>query len=212
MAFIIFNKEVNHFYEVFKLNDDNLRRIERAHNDGLQDVELIPINISDDKYLFIYNPKFDTGYVVNQNIAKYYNLNSVRREGDFMQVKLKQPVASGYTVAYKNSGTGKKSIESAFIYNNYDGNSLFFKYPLHVDSIIEIQFGDHPYRVFNIESFILNVSGKTMQLDGNELANSLVSEQLGHKQCIFKDNYLSFQTSDSCKSLKFVLPGYKLAL
>jgi hypothetical protein len=198
--------ELPKFISVFFENSNNTSKIQKGKRENKETIELEPIS-TNSKYIFVFNPKFDASYIVNKNISKYFEVNSVRLSGDYMKIVLDKPVATGYTLSYKIKVVGKinQINSSAFIYNNFDGNSVFFPFCSSFNEVYTIQFGDIPEKEFTIKSINI-INNSSIEIKDSTLYNSIVEKKLVE----FRNERIYFKTNKKNYCLSFKISKDKL--
>ena len=198
--------ELPKFLKVFLENSNNTSKIDKGIRENKETIELEPIT-TDSKYIFIFNPKFDTSYVVNKNISKFFAVNSVRLSGDYMRIVFEKPVATGYALSngIKVASKIKQINSSAFIYNNFDGNSVFFPFFPSLNETYTIQFGDIPEKEFIIKSINV-INNSFYEIKDSTLYNSIIEKKLVE----YRNDKIYFKTNKKNYCLSFKISIDKL--
>lgn len=198
--------ELPKFISVFFENSNNTSKIQKGKRENKETIELEPISTKS-KYIFVFNPKLDTSYIVNKNISKYFEVNSVRLSGDYMRILFEKPVATGYTLSnsIKVASKIKQINSSAFIYNNFDGKSVFFPFFSSFNDTYTIQFGDIPEKEFIIKSINI-INNSIYEMKDSILYNSIIDKNLVE----YRNDKIYFKTNKKNYCLSFKISTHKL--
>ncbi|WP_318627906.1 DUF6056 family protein [Paenibacillus polymyxa] len=156
---------MHNVYTQYKLiaeeSAQRLQIVNKNLEQGERVVKLPKLTAKENSYVFIYDISLNPSYTSNDHFAKYYNLASVSIDKPTMIVELEKAKVNMYQLYYDiGDGINEKDSSKAYIYNQADGNRLFFELP------------NKPIYSFRLDPGILtnqNVQIKSIEFDNNNV-------------------------------------------
>ena len=123
-------------------------------------------------------------------MAEYYGLNSIALSGDYFKVNFKDVIRDLYVIYY-DLGNGINEIDKSevSIYNNFDGNSVYFNFPTNAKRVIRFDPGYGANKKYSIESIEVSENEKITLYDA-EILYKLIKPLHDIKNIYLENNAL----------------------
>jgi hypothetical protein len=163
---------------IYNIDFNNKLKIIEAKKNGKSEVELDITPISSDPYSFIYNIRKDRNYIANQHMAAYFDLKSVRANGDYLKITFDDIIVGDFNLQSKFEN-GDLYNNSQMVYNKFDGQSVFFDLPdgQKLDSVVKIEIHPRVSKVFAIRGIEICKGSKVFNIPENQIKNFMILNQ-----------------------------------
>jgi hypothetical protein len=178
ISFVIMALFIESKLIIYNIDFNNKLKIIEAKKNGKNEVELDIIPISSDRYSFIYNIRKDKNYIANQHMAAYYDLKSVRVNGDYLKITFNDIIVGDFNLQSKFEN-GDLYNNSQMIHNKFDGLSVFFDLPdgQKLDSMVQIDIHPRISKDFTIRGIQICKGSKLYKIEENQIENYLFRDQ-----------------------------------